>query len=117
MPRGHRTKELGRRPQRSCKPVGADLLAGARSLCYLIVQYRSQSHVASLPPLHRSDGSDTTTTDSRSRRNRASRRGGQLQTRTHSSTYETWHAPKHETSRTARPPAMAHYRVYPTTTP
>ena len=31
---------------------------------------------------------DTTTTDPRSRRNRASRRGGQLQTRAHSSTYE-----------------------------
>ena len=31
---------------------------------------------------------DTTTTDPRSRRNRANRRGGQLQTRAHSSTYE-----------------------------
>ena len=30
---------------------------------------------------------DTTTTDSRSKRNRASRRGGQLQTRAHSSSY------------------------------
>ncbi len=44
--------------------------------------------ISSLPIEEKGAGGDTTTTDSRSQRNRASRRGGQLQTRARSSSYK-----------------------------